>query len=83
MGLKLGDISPLAGAVTGDGLLGDAMRQGFGGFIPYAVANEAHDNREEKRKKELGMKKGGAVKSGASKRGDGIAQRGKTRGRMV
>ena len=37
----------------------------------------------------LGMKKGGAVKSSkpkassASKRGDGIAQRGKTKGRMV
>ena len=38
----------------------------------------------------LGFKKGGAVKakpkaksSGASKRGDGIAQRGKTKGRMV
>lgn len=32
----------------------------------------------------VGMKKGGAVKaSSASKRADGIAQRGKTRGRMV
>jgi hypothetical protein len=30
-----------------------------------------------------GMKKGGSVKSSASSRGDGIAQRGKTRGRMV
>ena len=30
-----------------------------------------------------GFKKGGAVKSSASKRGDGIAQRGKTRGRFV
>lgn len=30
-----------------------------------------------------GMKKGGAVKSSASKRGDGIAKKGKTRGRMV
>ena len=29
------------------------------------------------------MKKGGAVKSSASKRGDGIAQRGKTKGRIV
>jgi len=29
------------------------------------------------------MKKGGAVKSSASKRGDGIAQRGKTRGRLL
>jgi hypothetical protein len=30
-----------------------------------------------------GMKKGGAVKSSASKRGDGIAQRGKTRGKLM
>jgi hypothetical protein len=30
-----------------------------------------------------GMKKGGNVASSASKRGDGIAQRGKTRGRIV
>lgn len=29
------------------------------------------------------MKKGGVVKSSASKRGDGIAQRGKTKGRIV
>lgn len=29
------------------------------------------------------MKKGGAVKSSASKRGDGIAQRGKTKGKML
>jgi hypothetical protein len=33
---------------------------------------------------EVGMKKGGKVKaSSASKRADGIAQRGKTRGRMI
>ena len=31
----------------------------------------------------VGAKKGGMVKSSASKRGDGIALRGKTRGRMV
>jgi hypothetical protein len=30
-----------------------------------------------------GMKKGGVVKSSASKRADGCAQRGKTRGRMM
>ena len=30
-----------------------------------------------------GFKKGGSVKSSASKRADGCAQRGKTRGRMV
>jgi hypothetical protein len=34
-------------------------------------------------KRQLKMAKGGSVKSSASKRADGIAQRGKTRGRMV
>jgi hypothetical protein len=33
--------------------------------------------------KVTGRKAGGAIKSSASKRGDGIAQRGKTKGRMV
>jgi hypothetical protein len=38
----------------------------------------------EKRRETRGMKKGGKVKvSSASKRADGIASRGKTRGRMV
>jgi hypothetical protein len=34
-------------------------------------------------KKQLKMKKGGMVKSSASKRADGIAKKGKTKGRMV
>ena len=39
---------------------------------------------ENKTKEELIKKrKGGKVKSSASKRADGIAQRGKTRGRMI
>jgi len=38
---------------------------------------------EARVKKERGMKSGGSVKSSASKRADGCAQRGKTRGRMV
>lgn len=33
-------------------------------------------------RRSMGFKKGGSVKSSASSRGDGIAQRGKTRGRM-
>jgi len=37
---------------------------------------------EEENKKKMGMKKGGSVSS-ASKRADGIATKGKTRGRMV
>jgi len=35
------------------------------------------------RKEKLGFKKGGAVKSSASRRADGCAVRGKTRGKMV
>jgi hypothetical protein len=39
---------------------------------------------EEENKAKMGMKKGGKVKvSSASKRADGCAQRGKTRGKMV
>jgi hypothetical protein len=34
-------------------------------------------------KRPLKMKAGGSVKSSASKRADGIAKKGKTRGRMV
>jgi hypothetical protein len=37
----------------------------------------------EERREARGMKKGGMVKSSASKRADGIAIRGKTKGRMV
>ena len=47
-------------------------------------ATDARKRRIEASKKELGMKKGGSVKaSSASKRADGIAQRGKTRGRII
>jgi hypothetical protein len=37
----------------------------------------------EERREARGMKKGGSVKSSASKRADGVAIRGKTKGRMV
>ena len=41
-------------------------------------------SREEKRAaRAKGMKAGGTVKSSASKRADGIAQRGKTRGKYI
>jgi hypothetical protein len=36
-----------------------------------------------KKSKDEGMKKGGSVKSSASKRADGCAQRGKTKGRII
>jgi hypothetical protein len=38
---------------------------------------------KERAAKKIKMKKGGMVKSSASKRADGIAMQGKTRGRMV
>ena len=84
MGIKIGDVSPLAGMLTGKGMTGELMRQGFGGMIPSAIAKDAYSDEEEKLKKQPGapMKKGGKVSS-ASSRADGCAQRGKTRGKIV
>jgi hypothetical protein len=48
----------------------------------YGSATEMRKQRVGEAKKELGMKKGGSISS-ASKRADGIAQRGKTKGRML
>lgn len=47
-----------------------------------AIVRKVLQEEEEKRKKMTGMKKGGKVSS-ASKRADGCAQRGKTKGKMV
>ena len=94
-GFKLGDISPLAGLVTGEGLTGKVL----GGILPMAMRGRFGDGEDDKDKKPgmmpgavkpAGMKHGGAVKkmakggsvSSASKRADGCAQRGKTRGKM-
>jgi len=92
MGFKLGDISPLAGLATGKGFTADIARTGMLGLAPYLATK----NRGDKKKKRPdgtdddmqapGMKKGGKVKAkkcAASKRGDGCAQRGKTRGKFV
>jgi hypothetical protein len=112
MGIKLGDISPLAGAVSGKGLFGKglgAMNRALGpmaGIMPRLAASaQKKDARRaasaaelaEMRKAEFdakrdaaaGMKKGGKVKkmakggSTASKRADGCATQGKTRGKFV
>ena len=79
--MKLGDLSPLAGIATGEGLMGKLTSLGGLG----ALASSFRDDEEEKRKKQAAgepMKKGGKVSS-ASSRADGCAQRGKTRGKMV
>jgi hypothetical protein len=84
MGIQIGDVSPSAGMMTGKGMTGELMRQGFGGMIPSAIAKDAYSDEEEKRKKQTGasMKKGGKVSS-ASSRADGCAVKGKTRGKIV
>jgi hypothetical protein len=98
MGLKLGDISPLAGIVTGKGTFGNLANSGGLGGVAALIANSGNDEAkkalaEEELKKEemqkkmqarrmLGMKKGGSVSS-ASKRADGCATKGKTKGRFV
>jgi hypothetical protein len=89
MGIKLGDVSPLVGMATGKGMFGKAMRQGFGGMIPAAIARDAYSDEEEQQRQAqlaaqmssngMRMKKGGT----ASSRADGCAQRGKTRGKML
>ena len=65
------------------------------GVVPRYLANKDEaksdqisalqtENDEMKRKQNApAMKKGGMVKSSASKRADGIAKKGKTKGRMV
>jgi len=95
MGLKIEDVSPLAAMISGKGGMGKAMRQGFGGIAPMMIARSGYENEEEERRAqeqaaaeqaaaEGGMKKGGKVKvSSASKRADGCATKGKTRGKMV
>ena len=86
--MKFGDISPLAGMLTGEGATGKLIAKGFGGILPAAIARSAQkDAAEEERQKAIAasaqgqpMKKGGMT---ASRRADGIAQRGKTKGRMI
>lgn len=54
------------------------------GYIPADEGTpEDRSRMEENLKKLRGYKKGGSVKSSASKRADGCAQRGKTKGKMV
>ncbi len=102
IGKVLGSISPLYGALTGRGLIGNAMAgfqdaTGMGGILPM-IASEQRRKRREKREGEAveageGMKRGGRAKakkyakggkvSSASKRADGCATKGKTKGRFV
>jgi len=109
MGIKLGDISPLAGALTGKGMFGKGMAKladsGMGMLLPMSYLAKSERDKDEKKKKKADgtrptvgeegsegaptMRKGGKVKkmakggSTASKRADGCATKGKTKGRFV
>ena len=84
----LGTVSPVAGMISGEGLFGQPV-----GALPM-IAKKIRDDREEDKQRaameaaqagqvpQPGMKKGGKVSS-ASKRADGIATKGKTKGRIV
>ena len=131
MGIKLGDISPLAGAISGKGMFGKGLAKladsGAGFLIPASYL--AKSQRDKDKRRAMGaaamqkadfdakrnaaagmrarpmvedvmvaqeapagapmMRKGGKVKkmakggSTASKRADGCATKGKTKGRFV
>ena len=95
MGFKsiMGSLSPVYGAVTGEGTMGKLLNPAEAAKIAQeeqmrneAAAEQANAERQAQIAGQYsgGMKKGGAVKArSASSRADGIAQRGKTRGKIV
>jgi len=52
-----------------------------GGALAEPMADEREKWQAEEERKQRGMKKGGVVS--ASRRADGVASRGKTRGKMI
>jgi hypothetical protein len=96
MGIKdiLGTISPAYGVIKGEGAFGKLAPSL--GLIPRAIAEEREDKKRRQAEQQAGMptvtppamKNGGKVKKmaaggSASKRADGCATKGKTRGKMI
>jgi hypothetical protein len=86
--MKFSDVSPLAGIATGEGL-GNLTQFGALGAVADAIRRDREKDKERERQQQpgvaptsAGMKVGGKVGS-ASKRADGCAIRGKTRGKIV
>ena len=83
-----GSASPTGGNVSGGGMMGSMLRQMIDsgqikGPKPISATEIKLDLVDDKFEGK-GMKKGGKVKaSSASRRADGIATKGKTRGRMI
>ena len=84
--MKLGDVSMLAGAVTGEGRTADLMADGTMGALPRAFMKDARRRKDKANQaNEVGMKKGGKVKKyakGGKVRGCGIAKRGVRKAKM-
>jgi glutamate 5-kinase len=72
--VKVSDIAKVAEGVPST----KSTTSGVGGMYKRLTASDI----EEEKKAKMGMKKGGKVSS-ASKRADGCAVKGKTRGKMV
>jgi hypothetical protein len=86
MGIKdvLGSISPAYGMISGHGAFGKLADSGIGGAIPLMLADRRQNKEAQRSQNEVKqVKKGGMIKSSASKRADGCCQRGKTRGKIV
>jgi hypothetical protein len=89
----LGSLSPAYGMMTGEGAFGKLADSGLGGIIPTLISQHrrkkkdgtAMSPQEEAMTASGGMKKGGKVKmdsGGYVKAADGVAKKGKTKGRM-
>lgn len=84
-GLDLLGVVPGAKLVKGSGFVKDMLKYGGGKANLARTADRASDAvtyAEEKKAQAKGMKKGGKV-SASKSRGDGCAQRGRTKGRFV
>jgi len=92
----LGTLSPAYGLMTGRGAFGKVADSGMAGIIPTMLSNQRRKKKdgtemtavEAAVAEKPAMRKGGSVKKmasggSASKRADGCAVRGKTRGKMV
>lgn len=67
---------------TGTGIGPYNAFSGVGDYLNKTFTAEGREEARKEAKDRLGMKKGGAVRSSASSRADGIAKRGKTKGRI-
>ena len=76
----LGTLSPAYGIATGRGLFGKLGEMGLSPAGMMADASRDKKKKGEETRAPLGAK---GMKQGGKVRGDGVCQRGKTKGRMV